>query len=221
MNFTIQSQWLRDSRTPLFCQYDRQIRPQDAYVQIDNDGTVSASYNSEIGDSLPPSVYFGIDIRIPCSSGVDGDALATYMESPEFIAGLERIKAGHVIEQYNRRGALTDDAQAALNEIEQALQALKQWDVWTLDTYLDNSDTAFDDVTMAGSVEKLVAIWRRAIDQSLDEGIHVFCDDDDLRSNLLKRYGALIQEAAELGLYPDKTQRAAEIIGYEIQFDED
>ena len=133
---------LRDSLAPLFHRYPREVNPQGAFVEITEEGAVSADWNGEIGNAVPSHVWHGRTIRAPVSPFVRGADLLDFLE--RFDRGrvlLERIHEGHSVEWdgSNYVGSLNEDAQAAREELETALQELEQADVqraeeWTAST---------------------------------------------------------------------------------------
>lgn len=57
---------------PLHCRYERQCKPQPAYLEIvpetaSHSAYASFTWNSEVGNAIPMNVYHGIVRRIPCS----------------------------------------------------------------------------------------------------------------------------------------------------------
>jgi hypothetical protein len=106
----------------LYRQYDGQCRPQDCYIEIDLDhSTIEASYNAEIGNSVPMDVWHGISRRfeIPCISPATADALLA-----ELLPLAERLEAGHetVWDGKNYVSHLSQDAQNAHDEIDAICQ---------------------------------------------------------------------------------------------------
>lgn len=147
MTITIKTENLRGEIAPLYHRYQNQTNAQPAYVELDEDGVVSASYNPEIGSphAIPFSVFHRRDLRWGVANAIRGDALADYLESDEARALLERIHAGHDIEWdgNNNVGKLSDDAARAEIDFEAALQALGEDDsnmgaVWEVGEWLEN-----------------------------------------------------------------------------------
>lgn len=137
---------LRASRAPLFHRYDREINPQGAFVLLSEEGGVSADWNSEIGNGIPATVWHGCDLRFPVSCSVSGSALADYLEGEEGSSLLSRIHQGHSVEWdgSNYVGNLDDDAKAAREELEAALQEVEQVDVQRIQDWIGSlpwSDT--------------------------------------------------------------------------------
>lgn len=108
----------------LYCQYERQTEPQPCYIELDcQTGTLHASYNAEIGNAIPFSVYHGHDRRygIPC---LTADAANELME--EILPLAQRVVDGYSRhwDGNNHVARMTDDADAAEQEIEDIINAL-------------------------------------------------------------------------------------------------
>lgn len=56
MSITIDRDYRDKGVAPLYRQYDGQLKPQPAYIELDEDGTVRAGYS---GASVPASVQVG------------------------------------------------------------------------------------------------------------------------------------------------------------------
>ncbi|MFI8191409.1 helix-turn-helix domain-containing protein [Streptomyces sp. NPDC085946] len=128
--------------TELYRHYDGQYEPQGAYIELDTQNeTLLATYNSEIGNAIPFTVYHGLDRRysIPI---LTADAANRIMHeiaplADRIIAGTEAVWDGN-----NTVAELTDDARAAEEEIEKLLGC----------GYYSNQDPPFED-------EDLVGVW--------------------------------------------------------------
>jgi transcriptional regulator with XRE-family HTH domain len=107
--------------TELYRHYDGQHEPQDAYIELDTQNeTLSATYNGEIGNAIPFTVYHGLDRRygIPI---LTADAANRAMHEIAPLA--DRVIAGTTVEWdgNNNVAVLDEDAQAAEAEIEKLL----------------------------------------------------------------------------------------------------
>lgn len=114
-NLTIDTDNLRGEIAPLYCRYPQQTNAQPAYVEMDEDGNVSADYSGEIGNAVPMAVWHKRTLRWAVSSSVRGDELADLLERDDVVALLERVYLGHSVEWdgNNHVGRLDDDAQTA------------------------------------------------------------------------------------------------------------
>lgn len=105
--------------------YPGQFRCQGAYFElIEGGNVVSATWNPEIGNAIPFSVYYGRDLRYhfdPELSVREVNALGRAI-----LPLLERVRAGIEIvwNGHNNVAKLSDDACEAEDEIERILQ---QW----------------------------------------------------------------------------------------------
>lgn len=52
---------------PLYRKYPGQLKPQDAYLEIREDGTILCESNPEIGNGVPVRVWHGLDKRFSVS----------------------------------------------------------------------------------------------------------------------------------------------------------
>lgn len=102
----------------LFCKYSSQQQQQDCYMELDlQDETVQLSYNGEIGNSIPSSVYHNRTLRfsVECLTMDKGNALLV-----EALPICQRISAGYEIEWTgnNHKGRTTTyDARNAIDEL--------------------------------------------------------------------------------------------------------
>ena len=109
----------------IYCQYDGQCQPQDCYIEIDLDNSkIEASYNGEIGNAVPMAVWHNRISRyeIPCIFPATADELMK-----ELLPLAERMEAGYesIWDGSNYVGSLTEDAQAASDEIERICQEVE------------------------------------------------------------------------------------------------
>ncbi|MDX3232566.1 hypothetical protein [Streptomyces sp. ME19-01-6] len=130
------------SPTELYRHYDGQSEAQPAYIELDTQtGTLSASYNGEIGNAVPFTVFHGLDRRysIPV---LTADAVNRVMReiaplADRIITGTEAVWDGN-----NTVAELTEDALAAEEQIEKTLGC----------GYFSNDLPPFGD-------EDLVGVW--------------------------------------------------------------
>lgn len=113
------------ARRPLYHQYPRQAEPQGAYLEIDTrDGHAGAvwTWNAEIGNGVPPQVWHGLAIRVPCSpyltrSQIRAVSRAVAVRIDAVIAGTERYWDGT-----NHRARQSGSAHDALVEITEVIE---------------------------------------------------------------------------------------------------
>lgn len=119
-HITINTENLRGEIAPLYCRCQGQTNAQPAYVELGEDGYVSADYSGEIGNGVPFTVWHRRTLRWAVPSQSSGNALADLIESADIVALLERVSAGHTVEWdgSNFVGSLDDDARAASDELE-------------------------------------------------------------------------------------------------------
>jgi hypothetical protein len=112
-----------DKKAPLFAQYDGQMQPQPAYIEVKPEArTVSADWSGEIGNAVPVTVWNNQELRFPVPANVRGSALIEFCE--EHKADFARICDGYSEEWdgSNYVGRYTKDAQDAQETIENAIE---------------------------------------------------------------------------------------------------
>jgi hypothetical protein len=121
---TIDTTNLRGETAPLYHRYPNQTQSQPAYIEIDEDGNVGADFAGKIGNAQTFAVWHRRTLQWNVRPEVRGDLLADFLESPEIVALLERVHAGHSVEWdgNNHVGRLDDDAHEALDAVEEAIQ---------------------------------------------------------------------------------------------------
>lgn len=137
---------LDSDRIALHCRYGDRVDPQPAYVEIDEDGAVFADYDGEIGNAVPMTVWHKRTLRVPVAPEADCTDLAAYLRGPG-LALLQRIHDGHTVEWdgSNHVGALTSDAEAALDQLGAELQDLPTVEIWTAEDWLFGADQTLAD----------------------------------------------------------------------------
>lgn len=151
-------------RDALFRQFPGQYDVQPAYVQMDEDGFVSAYYSGEIGYSVPSFVWHHRTLRWRVHPSTDGHALRDLLQSDAARALLDRIHDGHTVEWDGRdfSGKLTREARDAESDLEDMLldcptinivsaqdYLFGEWmtlpEVWPDDATLDEAVEAVED----------------------------------------------------------------------------
>lgn len=106
-----------ESEDVLYRRYGSQTSPQSCYIELDLRGeTLSADYDSEVGNAVPFTVFHGFERRysIPALTGTAADELM-YRIAPlaeRILIDWEEIWDGN-----NHKARLGEDAQAAEEEI--------------------------------------------------------------------------------------------------------
>ena len=137
-------------KNELHCRYDRQTSAQACYIELDcRRKTLTASYNAEIGNAVPFTVYHGHDQRfgIPALTTAAANALLD-----EVAPLAERVIAGYSSEWDGRNhvAEFDDDATAALEEITAICDAVEADETnsvqaWDAGDYLQPSLTSRDE----------------------------------------------------------------------------
>jgi hypothetical protein len=130
--------------TKLFCHYPGQTESQPCYIELDcKSETLSATYNGEIGNAVPFSVWHGHDQRfgIPCLTTDAADDLMA-----EIAPLAEIVVAGYASEWdgNNNVARFTDEATAATEKITAICDAVEADEsnsiqAWDAGDYLDNT----------------------------------------------------------------------------------
>ncbi|OVE49475.1 hypothetical protein [Chromobacterium violaceum] len=164
---------------PLYEKFDGQLQAQPAYIQLNDDGTVTADYSSEVGNALPARVWHNIDRRYRVDAQVSGKALREYLTG-EGLALLERIHAGHDTEWdgSNHRGTLTADALQADEQLTQDLEQLPLTNVWEASDWLFSNCT-LSDLWAGKPLDEAASELENAID--VDQVVY-----GDIRAELLR-----------------------------------
>jgi hypothetical protein len=149
---------------PLYKRYPGQSAPQQAYVELDERGNVTADCSGEIGNAVPARVWHGRTRRFAVSPSVRATALKAYLEGAG-RALLAAVHAGHAVDGdgSTKRGQLTDEAREAEEALEAGLAELEEADVWPVEEWLFGANTIsqlwklepLDD--LAASLEKAAA----------------------------------------------------------------
>lgn len=104
---------LKGEATPLYNRYPGQTEAQRAYLEMDEEGRVTADYNSEIGNAIPMEVATGRTLRIPVPNDLTGNGLAEFVE--DIKPDLEKVHKGHAID--GNKGVLSEEAKDTLDRI--------------------------------------------------------------------------------------------------------
>ena len=177
MSITLKIDDLRGGEiAPLYNRYPGQTEAQGAYVEITEDGTVTADSDPNIGGGSTFDVFHGRTRRWNVSATVRGEVLADLLESAEVTELLGRIYVGHSVEWdgNNNVGRLDDDAAEAEQDLESLLDALGEDEtacgaVWDLENWLGLLD--FDDKWPKG--ETLVEAVKGVEDGAASSGVQL------------------------------------------------
>jgi hypothetical protein len=107
------------SNGELYHQYPSQNEPQPCYVELDcRDQTLTADWNSEIGNAVPADVWLGHTLRwrVPVLNADAANALMDTIrpQAKRIVEGYESEWNGN-----NHVGTFTEDAETAMSEIEE------------------------------------------------------------------------------------------------------
>ncbi len=153
-------------KAPLYCKYPGQTHEQPAYIEMDEDGNVSADYSGEIGNAVTAYVWHKRTIRWSICAAANGDALADFLRRDDVVALFERVHAGHAVEWdgSNHTGSLDDDAQSASDELQEMInRTFGPYDdgycvqVWDAETWIENA-FSIHDLIASGSVTAYASV---------------------------------------------------------------
>ena len=118
---------LRGDAAPLYKKYPSQIHEQDAFVEMDEYGFISASYNPEIGNAVPMYVWQRRTLRFGITPYLSGDELADILSQEKIKNWFATIYAGHDVrwDGSNHRGYLDGEAESALDDLADYLDRIE------------------------------------------------------------------------------------------------
>lgn len=183
---------LGDDPAPLYERYRGQNNAQPAYVELDEDGEVSAYSSGEVGNGVPMRVWNRRSLRCPVPASIKGSALASLLQG-EALPLLERIHAGHSVEWdgSNRVGLLDSDAVIARDHLDALFDSLDEdadcVSVWDVGDWLFTGCSLRDhwaDQSLKEAVEALESMAER-------DGVYL---DGYIRTCLLRQAEAEFDE---------------------------
>lgn len=164
-----------DEFAPLYYRHAGQSEPQRAALYIKADGTVTADINYQI-NCVTFDVWHGRTRTVELSPSVSGAALADWLDNESTVALLARVVAGLTVDWdgNNEVGRLTDDAVAALDELEREAQDIDQIEVWQPGDWLNGvvSGGSVGDVDLTDKTDsELAAIAEEWTQEAKNDGI--------------------------------------------------
>jgi hypothetical protein len=195
----------------LYRRYDGQTSPQPCYIELDlNNGTLSADYDSEVGNAVPSTVRHGFERRyaIPAVTGSAADDLMRKIAplADRVLADWDSEWDGN-----NTVAVLGEDAAEAENEIVEMLESDEDLaddedlvTVWGVDGVITGSEADEYDITAETTDERLDEIEeeiRKGLIDISPNGIVVLDGIDrhlrELRDELLRNAIDEAVDAAE------------------------
>lgn len=153
---------------PVYLHYDCQCNAQDAYLELDLDGTLTADSNAEIGNGVPADVWHGRTLRFNIPNNLTAKGIQDLVQDVKPL--LERIHAGHD-ERWdgnNWIGTLTEDAKAASEELERELETstniYEEAQIWDAADWLQDEDVTSLGITATTTDEQLQEIADKITD---------------------------------------------------------
>jgi hypothetical protein len=169
---------LRYQATPLYYQYPHRSGPQNAYLEMSENGFVTAGWDAETDDSIPMYVQNRECFRWTLSPNADGESLYGFLRSDRMRSLLERVHKGHRVEQdgYRWIGNLTRDAHKASLEIESILNEKPYLErkVYHVKDWLESRFSA-DDVVATSHIDAYVQnVYNEAMNLQQSECVAFF-----------------------------------------------
>lgn len=171
---------------PVYKHYNGQHTAQPAYVYMDENGVVDATYNPEI-NGTPMEIFHGQQLSWAIPADISGDELVDFFQKPEIRAALREIHDGHTVEWdgNNHVGRLTEAAQNAsgrLKELCDDLRLEERSAIW------NSAGEWFGDVSIK-------EIWpaNLTLDEavasviSITSGERCLFDDDEIRKEIIEQ----------------------------------
>lgn len=170
---------IRNETLPAYLKYEGQSKPQPAYVELSEDGVVTAGANPEIGNAVTMDVWHRRTLQWSIDPGLTGAQIADAIQ--DALPLLERVHAGHTVEfdGSNMGGLLTEDAAEASAKLGRILEKLRsEVNVWSAADWLWTNDT-------------LLTVWPEGT--TLDDAVRdaqpydsADVVEDDIRDAILK-----------------------------------
>jgi hypothetical protein len=136
---------LKDNPSPLYWKHKDMSIEQPAFVQLDENGRVTARFDDSDGSTATKAVAHERTLRWDISPFLSGKAVAALAENPSFRSLLQRVHDGRKIEWdgKNHIGVFTEDAEAAFDALEDFLDSLEP-DI----TAMDVNEWLFDGLSL-------------------------------------------------------------------------
>ena len=137
---------LDQDRIEPYQRFGDRVDPQPAYVEVDENGSVSADYDGELGCELPVQVRHRLTLRVPVAAEVECGDLAAYLRGAA-LPLLQAIHDGHLVhwDGSDETGTLTCEAECALTALAAGLQDLPSVEIWTVEDWLFGSGQSLSD----------------------------------------------------------------------------
>lgn len=187
------------SAAPLYHKYPNQSSPQGAYLELDcQTGRLWATWNAEIGNAVPFSVFNGHERRYPLSAFITADALNDLLSDSEILVLIQRVLDGYSSkwDGSNMVACLTGDALKAEEDIERRLERIPD-DESRLAAVWDVRDWLFT----CGSLtehwcDQPLAVAVAELEENSKDGNNVI--DGDIEESLLEEAQRLFENGSDL-----------------------
>jgi hypothetical protein len=169
MSITLAINNLLENEVPL-CAYDLNnlsTYRECAAIDVEEDGTVFVRGTGPEHSGISRAVANRATVRVDATSCVNvrGAKLAEFIRLPKTVALLERIHTGHDVE--DGFGSLSDDAESAVGELEQALNDLAEREAESVTVLfaIEHADEGSDwpeELTLEEAVERVEKLARES-----------------------------------------------------------
>lgn len=154
-------------KAPLYCKYQKQILPQNAYIYLFDNGNVYIDCNHEPSNNISFDELYGRTITFPVSQYLSGKQIKELFEDEEVLTLLNQIHEGHSLEFRNQDppiGKLTDEAKKVRDKLQNILDNLYgEIQVWNVSDWLFSSCSLFDHWNDNLTIEETVQILENEI----------------------------------------------------------
>jgi hypothetical protein len=149
---------------PMYVQYDGQINPQPAYIEIDPRGDniiVNAETSSNIGPGCSQATFHGVVTQIRCPEFVRGDLLKDYLESLEFEEKVIELCENYDCEWdgSNNIGKWNENRFKIEEEIYIDLLSLESVEIYDGREWIEDSITYYNEEKVDYSYEATLAVY--------------------------------------------------------------
>ena len=133
---------------PLYHKYRGQSAPQPAFIELDENGEVSADWSGEIGNAVPIDVWDGRTLRWAIRPEISQLALDKLLaDGSELRMLLTTVHSGHTVvwDGNNNRGRIDDNARRAVEQLIDQLDEVDFTPVWDAADWLDGCTSCSPD----------------------------------------------------------------------------
>jgi hypothetical protein len=180
----------------LYCRYPGQNDWQRAYIEIDpSSRTLSADYNGNVGNAVPMEVWHHRLLRVSLARPLPAADANALMEQVAPLAATVCDGWSEHWDGHNFVGVLDEDAQAALDQIEQACDEPRYttYEVWTADDWLSPCSNGELDLSAATTDDDIAALAETLDREAHAQNVLVYDGETALAQVLERRRDRLVE----------------------------